>query len=136
MILFLVRLNLGGLFGAIGNQPKPQNNDNRNNNNRLDLGQIATGILGNVVGQALNNTDVQVGVGNNGNLQVAVVPKNPGSNNNNVNIGDDGESCSGNCDCWERGVDYSGGDLRIRNNPIQTTGAEQCQVQQGFVLNT
>jgi len=121
------RLNLGGLFGAIGNQNKPQNNDNRNNNNRLDLGQIAGGILGNVVGQALNNTDVQVGLGSGGNLQVAVVPKNPGSNNNNVNNGDDGESCSGNCDCWERGVDYAGGDLRIRNNPSQTTGAEQCQ---------
>merc|ERR1712227_276097 len=120
------RLNLGQIFGGL-NQNRPNNENKNNGNQRLDLGQIAGGILGNVVGQALNNTDVQVGLGNNGNLQVAVLPKNPG--NNNGNNGDNGERCSSgmNCDCWERSQDYAGGDLRIRNNPSQVSSAEECQ---------
>ena len=53
---------------------------------------------------------------------MSIVP----SNNNN-NAGDDGENCSGNCDCWERGQDYVGGDLRLRTNPVLVAGAEECQ---------
>ena len=130
-----VRLNLGQLFGGLNpNRPNNNNVENKNNNGnqRLDLGQIAGGILGNVAGSVLNNTDLQVGIGNNGNLQVAVLPKTPGNNNNGNNgnnDGDNGEGCSSgkNCDCWERGQDYAGGDLRIRNNPSQVSSAEECQ---------
>merc|ERR1711970_1294596 len=79
------KFNLGQLFGQ-----RPQNNNNNNGQNpRIDLGAIAGGILGgigrpqnqnqgnrnptnsllgglinNVVGSALNNTDVQVGFEN------------------------------------------------------------------------
>jgi len=166
--------NLGQLFGR-----PPQNNNNNGNsgqNPRIDLGAIAGGILGgiarprpnqnqggnaannilgglinNAVGAVLNNTDVSLGF-ENGNLQVAVLPKQPG-NSNNGNTGnnnsddneDDGETCvpngrgrpnvairagpnlNGDCDCWERNFDYSGADLPIRNNPAQVKGAQECQ---------
>jgi len=110
------RFNLGQLFGG-----RPQNNNNNNNegnsgqNPRIDLGAIAGGILGgiarprpnqnqgnnpanqligglinNVVGTALNNTDVQLGF-ENGNLQVAVLPKQPGGQEDGGQ--DDGETC-------------------------------------------
>ena len=99
--------------------------------------QLIGGLINNVVGTALNNTDVQLGF-ENGNLQVAVLPKQPGGQ-------DDGETCvpngqgrpsvgiragpglQGDCDCWDRGVDYSGADLPISNNPAQVTGAQECQ---------
>jgi len=163
--------NLGQLFGR-----PPQNSNNNNGQNpRIDLGAIAGGILGgirnrpnqnqgssnpgndllgglinNVVGTALNNTDVQVGF-ENGNLQVAVLPKQPGNSNNgntgnsNQNNEDDGEACvpngrgrpnvgvragpnlNGDCDCWERNFDYTGADLPINNNPAQVKGAQECQ---------
>jgi len=164
------RFNLGQLFGG-----RPQNNNNNNEGNsgqnpRIDLGAIAGGILGgiarprpnqnqgnnpanqligglinNVVSTALNNTDVQLGF-ENGNLQVAVLPKQPGDSGAGDNGGqDDGETCvpngggrpsvgiragpglEGDCACWDRGVDYTGADLPISNNPSQVTGAQECQ---------
>jgi len=164
------RFNLGQLFGG-----RPQNNNNNNEGNsgqnpRIDLGAIAGGILGgiarprpnqnqgnnpanqligglinNVVSTALNNTDVQLGF-ENGNLQVAVLPKQPGDSSAVNNGGqDDGETCvpngggrpsvgiragpglEGDCACWDRGVDYTGADLPISNNPAQVTGAQECQ---------
>jgi len=153
------KFNLGQLFGQ-----RPQNNNNNNNgqNPRIDLGAIAGGILGgigrpqnqnqgnrnptnnllgglinNVVGSALNNTDVQLGF-ENGQIQVAVLPK-----DNANNDGDDGETCvsngvgrpnvgvrsnlDGDCDCWERNFDYVGADLPINNNPAQVKSAQECQ---------
>ena len=101
-----------------------------------------------MVGSALNNTDVSLGF-ENGNLQVAVLPKQPGnSNNGNINNNeDDGETCvangsgrrrpnvgvragpnvNGDCDCWEKNFDYLGADLPIRNNPSQVKSAQECQ---------
>jgi len=157
--------NLGQIFGR-----RPQNNNNNNGNSqnpRIDLGAIAGGILGGIgrpnqnqgnnnpvnnligglIGTALNNTDVQVGF-ENGNIQVAVLPKQPvnsNSGNNNNNNDDDGETCipngrgrpnvgvragpnlKGDCDCWERNFDYSGADLPISNNPSQVKSAQECQ---------
>ena len=58
LIVFIaVNFNLGGLLGGLNRQ----NQQNKNNNNqRLDLAGIGLNILGNVAGQVLNNTDVQV----------------------------------------------------------------------------
>ena len=60
LIVFIaVNFNLGGLLGGLN--PNRQNQQNKNNNNqRLDLAGIGLNILGNVAGQVLNNTDVQV----------------------------------------------------------------------------
>ena len=60
LIVFIaVNFNLGGLLGGLN--PNRQNTQNKNNNNqRLDLAGIGLNILGNVAGQVLNNTDVQV----------------------------------------------------------------------------
>ena len=56
-LFIAVNFNLGGLLGGLNRQ----NQQNKNNNNqRLDLAGIGLGILGNVAGQVLNNTDVQV----------------------------------------------------------------------------
>ena len=52
-----VNFNLGSLLGGINRRPQENKN---NNNQRLDLAGIGLGILGNVAGQVLNNTDVQV----------------------------------------------------------------------------
>ena len=85
------------------------------------------------MGQALNNTDVQVGIGQGGNLQVAVVPNQP---NNNNNAGGEETCDSDDCDCWEVGQDYAGGDLRVRNNPRRVSSAQRCQQASGHkVLN-
>ena len=84
------------------------------------------------MGQALNNTDVQVGIGQGGNLQVAVVP----NQTNNNNAGGEETCDSDDCDCWEVGQDYAGGDLRVRNNPRRVSSAQRCQQASGhYVLN-
>ena len=58
-MVIAVNFNLGGLLGGLN--PNRQNQQNKNNNNqRLDLAGIGLNILGNVAGQVLNNTDVQV----------------------------------------------------------------------------
>ena len=70
---------------------------------------------------------LQINPGAGGIPQVSIVPSNNNNNNANFQAGDDGENCSGNCDCWERGKDYVGGDLSLRQNPVLVEGAEECQ---------
>jgi len=132
------RINLGAIAGGILNGiGRPRPNQNQGND-------ILGGIINNAVGTVLNNTDVSLGF-ENGNLQVAVLPKQPGNTNSGTNGNNNGESCvpngsgrpnvgirtgigsNGDCDCWERNFDYSGADLPIRNNPSRVTGAQECQ---------
>jgi len=141
------RIDLGAIAGGIlGGITRPRPNQNQGNNNPAN--QLIGGLINNVVGTALNNTDVQLGF-ENGNLQVAVLPKQPGNSNaatnDNNEDDDDGETCvpngggrpsvgirsgpnlDGDCDCWDRNFDYTGADLPIRNNPAQVKGAQECQ---------
>merc|ERR1719430_2823228 len=71
---------LGGLLGAVTNPNRNQNNQNQNPGNNI-LG----GIVNAVVSEAIENTDVNIGLDNNGQLQVAVLPKD--QEKENVNSG-------------------------------------------------
>jgi len=130
---------LGGLLGAVTNPNRNQNNANRNPANNI-LG----GIVNAVVSEAIENTDVNIGVGDNGQLQVAVLPKDRdketenggssddlcvdnGSNTGSTGIRNGPNVATGDCVCWDRGFDYRGADLPIGRNPSPADSAQDCQ---------
>lgn len=71
---------LGGLLGAVTNPNRNQNNQNQNPGNNI-LGSIVNAV----VSEAIENIDVNIGLDNNGQLQVAVLPKD--QEKENVNSG-------------------------------------------------
>jgi len=107
------QFNFGALFGG--------NRNNNNQNPRIDLGGIASGILGQLgnrrpsnqgnnnnqnpgndlvgnlinagISQVLENTDISIGPDSNGQFTIGINPKNPNNANNGNNQEDDGETC-------------------------------------------
>lgn len=131
---------LGGLLGAVTNPNRNQNNQNQNPGNNI-LG----GIVNAVVSEAIENTDVNIGLDNNGQLQVAVLPKDQekengnsggstddlcvdnGPNRGSTSIRNGPNVATGDCVCWDRGFDYNGADLPIGRNPSPSGSAQECQ---------
>merc|ERR1711971_178603 len=110
------RFNLGDIFG------RP--NRNQNNQNQNQGNNILGGIVNAVVSEAIENTDVNIGLDNNGQLQVAVLPKDQekengnsggstddlcvdnGPNRGSTGIRNGPNVATGDCVCWDRGFDY------------------------------
>merc|ERR1711971_1217964 len=135
------RFNLGDIFG------RP--NRNQNNQNQNQGNNILGGIVNAVVSEAIENTDVNIGLDNNGQLQVAVLPKDQekdngnsgsssggstddlcldnGANSGSTSIRNGPNVATGDCACWDRGFDYQGADLPIGRNPSPSGSAQECQ---------
>merc|ERR1719454_2656678 len=104
------RFNLGDIFG------RP--NRNQNNQNQNPGNNILGGIVNAVVSEAIENTDVNIGLDNNGQLQVAVLPKDQEKEN-----GNSGGSTADDL-CVDNGP--TSGSTSIRNGPNVATGDCVC----------